>query len=156
MASEVTEIPSGEKRLSRREIRRELLLMRAPQSRLVGPLLRRFAVPEYILETGMGYWPSRVVLTAIEFGVFTELPRGALTLSESIDKFGWDPGAEMRLDVATSAVLRTALLNSASRDQSRATEDPWRAGELHLEPSGVGATRKSGHPVFVTFDAERR
>jgi hypothetical protein len=45
MASEAPEIPIGEKRLSRREIRRELLLMRALQSRLVGPLLRRFAGP---------------------------------------------------------------------------------------------------------------
>ncbi|WP_141691888.1 hypothetical protein [Nocardia brasiliensis] len=44
-----------------RDIRRELLLMRAFQSRLAGPLLRRFADPQRILETGMGFWSSRVV-----------------------------------------------------------------------------------------------
>ncbi|WP_280409315.1 hypothetical protein, partial [Nocardia brasiliensis] len=36
-----------------RDIRREMLLMRAFQSRLAGPLLRRFADPQRILETGM-------------------------------------------------------------------------------------------------------
>ena len=116
MASEVTEIPSGEKRLSRREIRRELLLMRALQSRLVGPLLRRFAGPEYILETGMGYWPSRVVLTAIEFGVFSELARGPLTLSESIDKFGWHPRAAKPL---LDTLVALGLLRADRRGRYR-------------------------------------
>ncbi|WP_280405377.1 hypothetical protein [Nocardia brasiliensis] len=36
-----------------RDIRREMLLIRAFQSRLAGPLLRRFADPQRILETGM-------------------------------------------------------------------------------------------------------
>ena len=29
--------------------------------------------PEKILETGFAFWPSRVLLTAVELGVFTRL-----------------------------------------------------------------------------------
>jgi hypothetical protein len=33
--------------------------------------------PERILQTGLAFWPSKVLLSAIEIGVFTELARGA-------------------------------------------------------------------------------
>ncbi|HVT98978.1 MAG TPA: methyltransferase [Acidobacteriaceae bacterium] len=32
--------------------------------------------PEHILQTGLGFWPSKVLLSAIEMGVFTELAHG--------------------------------------------------------------------------------
>jgi len=32
--------------------------------------------PERILQTGLGFWPSKILLSAIEMGVFTELARG--------------------------------------------------------------------------------
>ena len=32
--------------------------------------------PEKILQTGFAFWPSKVLLSAIEIGVFTELARG--------------------------------------------------------------------------------
>jgi hypothetical protein len=32
--------------------------------------------PEHILQTGLGFWPSKVLLSAIEMGVFTELANG--------------------------------------------------------------------------------
>ncbi|MFI6211282.1 methyltransferase [Nocardia brasiliensis] len=76
-----------------RDIRRELLLMRAFQSRLAGPLLRRFADPQRILETGMGFWSSRVVLTAVEYGVFTELAVRPRSEAELRDRLGWHPRA---------------------------------------------------------------
>src|SRR5438034_3955212 len=74
-------------------MRRELMLMRALQSRVVGPVLRHFADPQKILELGMGFWSSRVVLTAVEFGVFTELAGGPLSAQELMDRFGWHPRA---------------------------------------------------------------
>ncbi|MFI5783486.1 methyltransferase [Nocardia sp. NPDC051570] len=76
-----------------RDIRRELLLMRAFQSRVGGPVLRRFADPQKILQTGMAFWSSRVVLTAVEFGVFTELAVSPLSKQELIDRLGWHPRA---------------------------------------------------------------
>jgi hypothetical protein len=76
-----------------RELRRDLLLMRAFQSRIAGPVLRRFADPQKILETGMSFWASRVVLTAVEFGVFTELAKGPLSEQELMDRLGWHPRA---------------------------------------------------------------
>jgi hypothetical protein len=70
-------------------VRREKLLMRALQSRVVGPVLRCLADPQKILEMGMGFWSSRVVLTAVEFGVFTELAGGPLSEQGMIERFGW-------------------------------------------------------------------
>lgn len=67
--------------------------MRALQSRVVGPVLRCFADPQKILEQGMAFWPSRVVLTAVEFGVFTELAGGPRSAPELMERFGWQPRA---------------------------------------------------------------
>jgi hypothetical protein len=76
-----------------RAVQREMLLMRALQSRVVGPVLRLFADPQKILELGMAFWSSRVVLTAVEFGLFTELARGPRSAQELMDRFGWHPRA---------------------------------------------------------------
>lgn len=72
-----------------RDVRREALLMRALQSRVVGPVMRHFADPQKVLEMGMAFWSSRVVLTAVEFGVFTELAGGPLSAQGVMDRFGW-------------------------------------------------------------------
>ncbi len=72
-----------------RDLRREMLLMRALQSRVFGPVLRCIADPQKVLEMGMGFWSSRVVLTAVEFGVFTELAGGPLSAQGMIERFGW-------------------------------------------------------------------
>src|SRR5687768_11347791 len=74
-----------------REIRREVLLVRALQSRVVGPVLRAFGDPQKILEQGMAFWSSRVVLAAVEFGLFTELAGGPLSAQGVMDRFGWHP-----------------------------------------------------------------
>jgi hypothetical protein len=74
-------------------VRREVLLMRALQGPVVGPLLRYLADPQKVLERGMGFWSSRVVLTAVEFGVFTELARGPLSADALRGRLGWHPRA---------------------------------------------------------------
>jgi hypothetical protein len=38
--------------------------------------------PDRILETGFGFWPARVLLTAVELGLFTRLGARALTAEE--------------------------------------------------------------------------
>ena len=35
--------------------------------------------PEHILQVGMAFWPSKVLLSAVELGVFTKLGDGAMT-----------------------------------------------------------------------------
>src|SRR3954454_10092361 len=38
--------------------------------------------PARILETGMAFWPAKVLLSAVELGLFTELGAQAMTGSE--------------------------------------------------------------------------
>jgi hypothetical protein len=51
--------------------------MRAFRSRVIGPALRHFGGPQTIVEMGMTFCSSRLNLTAVERGVFTELAGGA-------------------------------------------------------------------------------
>jgi hypothetical protein len=76
-----------------RALRREVLLMKAFQSRITGPVLRRIAGPQDIVEKGMAFWSSRVILAAVEFGVFTQLAAGPLSGQELMDRLGWHPRA---------------------------------------------------------------
>jgi ubiquinone/menaquinone biosynthesis C-methylase UbiE len=47
--------------------------------------------PSRILETGFGFWSSKVFLTAVEFGVFTELHGKTMTGEELGSKLGLHP-----------------------------------------------------------------
>ena len=49
--------------------------------------------PERILQTGLAFWPSKTLLSAIEFGVFSELARGAQPLDSLIQRLGLHPRA---------------------------------------------------------------
>jgi len=49
--------------------------------------------PEHILQTGLGFWPSKVLLSAIEMGVFTELAHGPETLESLGGRMGLHPRA---------------------------------------------------------------
>ena len=42
--------------------------------------------PERILQTGLAFWPSKTLLSAIELGLFTELAKGPQTLSGLRDR----------------------------------------------------------------------
>jgi len=44
--------------------------------------------PDRILQTGLGFWPSKTLLSAIELGLFTELARGARSLGELQARLG--------------------------------------------------------------------
>lgn len=102
------------------ELRRDLLLMRAFQGRIVGPLFRRFANPQNTLVAGMGFCSAQVILTAIEFGLFTRLAAGPLTEQALIEKLGWHPRASgpfLSTLVETGLLRRSrAGLYSNSRD----------------------------------------
>ena len=49
--------------------------------------------PERILQTGLAFWPSKTLLSAIEFGVFSELARGAQPLDSLTRRLGLHPRA---------------------------------------------------------------
>lgn len=88
------------------DIRRERRMMRAFQNPILGPLLRRFGGPQEIVELGMSFWSSRLVLSAVESGVFTELANGAACETELADALGWHPrAAGTALDALVAAGL---------------------------------------------------
>ena len=81
-------------------------MMRAFQNPILGPLLRRFGGPEDIVEMGMSFWSSRLILSAVEAGVFTELANGRQYEHELADALGWHPrAAGTALDALVAAGL---------------------------------------------------
>lgn len=94
------------------DIRHERLMMRLFQSRILGPALRRFGGPQHILEMGMAFWSSRLILTAVECGVFTALAAGPMSGPQLIEAFGWHPRA------AGDALDALVALGLLRRDRS--------------------------------------
>ena len=47
--------------------------------------------PSYIMQTATAFWPSKVLLTAVELGVFTTLGKGPLTAQQLGDALGLHP-----------------------------------------------------------------
>ena len=62
-------------------IRRGFLII-AYRTPLNFPLTMSTLTPARIMETGMAFWPAKVLLSAVELGVFTELGGGARTGDE--------------------------------------------------------------------------
>src|SRR6478672_472069 len=58
--------------------------------------------PSHILQTAFGFWHSKVLLTAVEFGVFTKLGKRHLT--------GAELGAEVQLHQRAIADFFDALV----------------------------------------------
>jgi len=49
--------------------------------------------PSHIMQVGMGFWPSKTVLSAVELGLFTELGSGSMTGEEVGRRLGLHPRA---------------------------------------------------------------
>jgi hypothetical protein len=49
--------------------------------------------PERIMQVGLGFWPSKVLLSAVEMGVFTELAHGPESLDTLRGRLGLHPRA---------------------------------------------------------------
>ena len=47
--------------------------------------------PEHIMQAGLGFWASKVLLSAVEMGVFTELANGPEEFSELAGRLGCMP-----------------------------------------------------------------
>lgn len=102
-------------------MRRERLMMRAFQNPVLGPLLRRFANPQDIITDGMSFWSSRLILTAVECGVFTLLAQGPLSAAQLTQRLGWHPRAAT---TALDALVANGLLR---RDRKGRYANTFRA-----------------------------
>ena len=47
--------------------------------------------PERIMQTGLAFWPSKTLLSAIELGVFTELAKGPESFAALSGRLGLTP-----------------------------------------------------------------
>jgi 2-polyprenyl-3-methyl-5-hydroxy-6-metoxy-1,4-benzoquinol methylase len=60
-------------------------------------------VPDHILQTGLGFWPSKILLSAVEMGVFTELASGPEERDKLVGRLGLHPrSARDFLDALTA------------------------------------------------------
>jgi SAM-dependent methyltransferase len=132
MTTDLGSVPSVRDRA--REIRRERLMMRAFQNPITGPLLRRFGGPQDIVEMGMSFWSSRLILSAVDSGVFTELGNGPASLPELADALGWHPRAA---GTALDALVAAGLLR---RDKDGRYANTFRTAMFldRTKPSYVG------------------
>ncbi len=103
------------------DVRRERLMMRAIQNPMISWLLRKIVNPQDIIEDGMAFWSSRLILTAVERGIFTLLANGPLSAPELIDQLGWHPRAGT---TALDALVASGLLR---RDRSGRYSNTLRA-----------------------------
>ncbi len=116
------------------DLRRERRLMRILQNPVLGTAVRQFIDPQDILHLGMSFWQSRVVLTAVEAGVFTELAKGRMTAEQLRQKFDWHERAST---VFLDALVAMRLLK---RDRAGCYRNSQAAG-LFLDrnqPSYIG------------------
>jgi hypothetical protein len=102
-------------------VRRERLMMRAFQNPVTGRLLRRIANPQDIIEAGMAFWSSRLILTAVERGVFTMLAKEPLSARQLTERLGWHPRAAT---TALDALVAGGLLR---RDRAGRYQNTLRA-----------------------------
>lgn len=59
--------------------------------------------PEKILQTGLAFWPAKILLSAVEMGIFTELAAGPRSFEALRDRLGLHPrGARDFLDALTA------------------------------------------------------
>src|SRR6476620_824696 len=56
-----------------------------------GAIMQNHPTPEKILQTGMAFWASKTLLSAVEMGVFTELARGPESFAALSGRLGLHP-----------------------------------------------------------------
>ena len=49
--------------------------------------------PESILQVGLGFWPSKILLSAVEMELFTDLAQGPRSLESIQGRIGLHPRA---------------------------------------------------------------
>jgi hypothetical protein len=96
--------------------------------------------PERIMQTGLAFWPSKTLLSAIELGVFTELAKGPEAFAALGGRLGLHPRSA--LDFLDTLVA----LGFLTREGDRYANSP--EADLFLDrkkPSYVGGILEMGH-----------
>ncbi|WP_298825734.1 methyltransferase dimerization domain-containing protein [uncultured Piscinibacter sp.] len=77
--------------------------------------------PDAILQTGLGFWASKTLLSAVELGVLTALADGPKTADELCRKLGLQPRA---LPDCTDALLALGFLKREGHSEQAACRNP--------------------------------
>src|SRR3954468_2414019 len=85
-----------------------------------------------ILEVGMGFWPSKTLLSAVELRLFTVLAGGPLTGEQVGDRLGLHPRAIY--DFLDGLVALRSWTATAT-DLARVIETPWTARSFSMPTS---------------------
>ncbi len=102
--------------------------------------------PERIMQTGLAFWPSKTLLSAIELGVFTELARGPESFAALSGRIGLHPRSA--LDFLDTLVA----LGFLTRDGDRYANSP--ETDLFLDrkkPSYVGGILEMANHRLYPF-----
>jgi len=74
------------------------------------------------MQTGLGFWASKTLLSAVELGVFTELARGPMDAEDLRDRLGLHPRAARDL---FDALVALRLLDRREGKYSNAAETDY-------------------------------
>ena len=102
--------------------------------------------PEKILQTGLAFWPSKTLLSAIEMGLFTELANGAESFDAISARLGLHPRA------ARDFLDALVALGFLSRDGDRYANTP--ETDLFLDrkkPSYIGGILEMANHRLYPF-----
>ena len=92
--------------------------------------------PDRIMQTGLGFWPSKTLLSAIELGVFTELARGPESFAALRGRLGLHPRSALDfldtlvalgfLRATVTPTRRTRICSSIARSRrTSAASSRW-------------------------------
>ena len=82
--------------------------------------------PERILQTGLAFWPSKTLLSAVEMGLFTELARGPESFAALSGRLGLHPRA------ARDFLDALVALGFLQRDGDLYSNTPEKIGRAHV------------------------
>jgi len=78
--------------------------------------------PERIMQLGLGFWSSKVLLSAIELGLFTELTAGPLTARDLAKRLGLHPRADRDF---FDALVAIHMLERHGNTYANTAETDW-------------------------------
>ena len=93
--------------------------------------------PSHIMQVGMGFWPSKTLLSAVELELFTQLGADALTGEEIGERLGLHPRGDLRLP-------RRARRAAVPRARRR-----WRATAATATPPETAAFLDKRSPAYI-------
>ncbi len=106
--------------------------------------------PERIMQVGMGFWPARVLLTAVKLGVFSELGGGEMTRAELQTMLGLQERGTA--DLFDTLVALGFLERDGDGQQGRYRNTPETAAFLdRSSPRFIGGFLEMAHDRLYPF-----